>query len=300
MPIIIGISILRLLDLDVEMNPRDGTYGFTPLHWFCHGGILLDEDHESDSILDNDSLDVLIFNCMIDKGADLNAQAADGSRTPLHCAARTGMPHLIPAFSSHNANFRARCAKGGTALHWAATGGDITVIDELIQAGLSVIDTDDDNRIPLLWAHPMGRYELDRDQASEVIEYLIATHGSPCDHLDNKRQNTLHLAAAHRQDQAVAFLLETKHIDPKLLDINGMTPLHLAAREHDSNDTVSLILRAQPDVTIHNKLGQTALDLATSEEDQDVVKLIQGYMKNGREATYSKSDIRRYFLPAKL
>ena len=173
------------------------------------------------------------------------------------------MSHLIPEFATHNANFSACCANGGTALHWAATYGFDRTIDLLIQAGMSILDTDNDNVVPPLWAFREDDRSVgsSHDFAAEVIMHLIVVHGSPVNHLDNNRQDILHLAAAHARHRVVAFLLITKRMNPNLQGVNGMTPLHLATINHAGELTMQ-ILKTEPDLTIRNKLGQTALNVA--------------------------------------
>lgn len=144
-------------------------------------------------------------NMMIDKKADLTAQTFIGHETPLHAAVEGINHHFVSALVTRNASLSQRCVYGGTALHWAAMYADAEMISILVQAGMSVLDTDNNNRIPLLWAFRQEVTESRYDVVDEVVIQLIITHGSPFNHLDNNRQNILHFAATNARPRMLRF-----------------------------------------------------------------------------------------------
>lgn len=219
---------LLLRHCDVQVNARDER-GYSSLHLLCSDGIRpwYAEDDDWDHPL---GYEVDIFGMMIDAGADVSARTFRGL-IPLRYAAERGMELLIPRLLRHHADSNIQCVNGGTALHHAVKGGHTSTVDMLIQSGMSILDTDKNNRIPLLWA-----YEGDvakPDSVLKMVIYLIEL-GSPFDHLDSKQHNILHIAATCSRPEAVSFLLNVMCMDPNKQDMDGMTPLHLAAERDDS------------------------------------------------------------------
>lgn len=303
-PLLIGATELCLMEMivvliktgSVRINARNGN-DETPLHLVCGYGLAdIDIDPEAEDFnierfaIDTQAFEKATVHALADAGADFSVTATEHELTPLHYMSRYSLGHLLPHLLDRGADLAARCVKGGTSLHWAARGGDEVTIGLLIDAGLSVDDTDQHNRTPLLWAYHGELDEKDdleeqpfvpEDPSVDAIVLLIE-HGSEVAHRDDKLQNILHCAAEHNRYEAVEYLLLHCSMDIDSQDINGCTALHLAAMANSRESTIHL-LRNGPNLELQNVAGQTALDIAYAPGNERVANVIMECIKGGFE-----------------
>ncbi len=109
-------AVYRLLEVGVKPDIRSEGSQTTPLHWASDKGA-------------EDSLRLLI-----QKGADVNAQAKNGF-TPLHFVAKSADPSLAKYLIDAGASINALDNKGNTPLHIASFFGNGKVVAFLLQVG---------------------------------------------------------------------------------------------------------------------------------------------------------------------
>jgi len=75
-------------------------------------------------------------------------------------AIRKGHPAVVHAFLAKGSDPNARDARGGTALHWAASRGSVEIARLLLVAGADPAATDGEGRTPRAVAEGKGRHRL--------------------------------------------------------------------------------------------------------------------------------------------
>ncbi|XP_050671183.1 26S proteasome non-ATPase regulatory subunit 10-like [Leptidea sinapis] len=185
---------------------------------------------------------------------------------------------------------------GRLLIHWAALGGNESLVEFLVDNGSPVDPQDDTYSTPLVLAASAGRYEVVRYLLSknadvnhkttrrqtalhyacskghkDVVKLLIN-----CDALVNEIDilgaTPLHRAAAQGRTEIVEILLKTPQIKLNLCDSTGSTPLHLACEE-DRKTVITMLVEAGADMDIKNKENKTPLDLCSTSLRTLILKL---------------------------
>jgi hypothetical protein len=86
---------------------------------------------------------------LLDRGADVNAAAAQGIGTALHQAANSGRTEAIELLVERGADVNAVTSEGRTALHLAARSGRVEVLKLLIEKGADLTVADANGDTPL-------------------------------------------------------------------------------------------------------------------------------------------------------
>ncbi|CAM9639938.1 unnamed protein product, partial [Scytosiphon promiscuus] len=182
---------------------------------------------------------------LIKAGANADVQGgACGLRwTPLHMACEQGSAEAVVALLNHGADVHrlGRTSWGGyggrcSALHLAAYGGSVTIVNDLLDAGARLNLRESDS----------GDTALDRAASggsAEVVKALIK-HGARVDAVDSFGRTALFkAAAAATADDAgiIDALVEAGARACGAVDKLGMTPLHLVARGGSSKVAISLL-----------------------------------------------------------
>jgi len=148
----------------------------------------------------------------------------------------------------------------GTALHRAAWGGDLAMVQRLVSKGADVSDRNNPyNSTPLGWA---GHNKQDAVLQWMQHHCAIDLHDAVCFDLRD------HVEARLREDPASV----NKRIDHG--DIPQGAPLHWAARLN-RDDLAKLLLENGADPNILAGNGLTALDLADEKGADGVARLIE-------------------------
>jgi ankyrin repeat protein len=139
----------------------------------------------------DEGLDIKLFELLIRRGADVNAESSLGS--PLHVIAMTWPscfgPEVIPFLVKSGADINARDDAGQTPLHCAAAAGglpgNIAEMRQLLALGADVNAIDIEGRTALHWASDVHvvKFLMEAGVNPEVTdkfgETAEETHGSP-------------------------------------------------------------------------------------------------------------------------
>lgn len=180
---------------------------------------------------------------------------------------------------------------GRTAIHWAASGGCL----ELVQYCVALCEEaaasgDDMGWTPLMISCSAGRLEVVRylitlpqvdvnihnSNGQTALHYaasrnhpqitsLLLENGANVNAQDKYHATPLHRAASQGHEKVVGLLLNAPKIQIDLTDSSGCSPLHLAVDE-DREDVAIRLVEKGADLYLENKEKQTPLSLVKSAE----------------------------------
>uniref|UniRef100_A0A8R1Y4G6 ANK_REP_REGION domain-containing protein n=1 Tax=Onchocerca volvulus TaxID=6282 RepID=A0A8R1Y4G6_ONCVO len=155
---------------------------------------------------------------------------------------------------------------GRTAIHWAASGGCLEIVQFCVsQQEDDAIASDDMGWTPLMIACSAGRLE--------VVRYLISLPLVNVNTPNNNKQTALHYAASKNRPQITSILLKNG-ANVNAQDNYQATPLHRAASQ--GHEKIVPILLKEPSLRINlsDSSGCTALHLAVEEQREDIAILL--------------------------
>ena len=166
------------------------------------------------------------------------------------------VPPYVSMRRSRNAELRER---KNTALLAAASHGDVSEVQRLINEGADVQLGDNAGWPPIIWAAREGH--------NEVVKLLLE-HGANPNVVEtgNSNMTPLHWAATSDNVDCVRMLLENG-ADVNRSTTYGYTALMMAANSA-SPQLVQLLLDYKPDLDLRNNEGQTALAFVKVSRDR--------------------------------
>jgi ankyrin repeat protein/beta-lactamase regulating signal transducer with metallopeptidase domain len=203
---------------------------------------------------------------LIGKGAALDVYAAAGlGEAQMVLSALEGEPGLV----------KARDVQGETLLHWAARGGHLDLVKELLARGAEIAARTDLGETPLYLAAYAGHLEM-------VSE--LANRGADINAADNEDHTPL-IAAALGGHRALAEFLLDKGAVLEHRDKWGATALYRAAQMGHAELVRFLLDRGADIEATVPEYGRTALWRAAGEGHAAVVKLLveRGANVNARD-----------------
>ena len=149
--------------------------------------------------------------------------------------------------------------KGGTALHLAASIGNVEVVRTIFEAyPVSALEWDLKGHLPIHIACKNGHVNVVKEFVQKPEPWF-----DPMDSLNQKGQSIFHIAAKNGKETVVKYILREKKLE-KLLnmrDKNGNTPLHLASKYMHPKILLLLIQEKILNINLVNKEGMTARDI---------------------------------------
>jgi ankyrin repeat protein len=176
---------------------------------------------------------------------------------------------------------------GRTALHEAASKGEMEIVKLLVERGYSLAADDDSGDTPLHTAASLGHMEIVAFFISKGVDpdvagpcgvaplHRLATGGSELDML--KAAWERHSSGEGPDERlAVADFLIRKGAKVNAKDIRGMTPLHHAARA-GSQEMVEFLIHNGAEVNARDSAGWTPLDMV---EDKVLQQELLEYLRS--------------------
>lgn len=173
------------------------------------------------------------------------------ARTALHFAAMGGHIHCVEELLSRKAAVNALDGARQTPLHLAALHGRTECVRELLRCDAAINAIDSANRTPLQLALP----KCHRDGFAATITLLVSRGAR----VSRRQPSPLHWAARTNQTHLARFLLSNKANVNERIAKSGMTPLHIAVQNSQSAMAKLLIsFGANPTIVNVRALVRTA------------------------------------------
>ncbi|KAI1724510.1 ankyrin repeats (many copies) domain-containing protein [Ditylenchus destructor] len=180
---------------------------------------------------------------------------------------------------------------GRLAIHWAASGGCLPIVELFLGADASLVKKiDDSGWTPLMISASAGRFDVVRylftfaetnvnhrnhngqsclhyacSKNHEAIARLLIDNGADVNAQDKYGASPLHRAACQGHEKIVRMLVACDKINVNIKDSGGNTPLHNACE--DDNETIAIFLAKNGgDIHLQNKEEKTPLDLVKKAE----------------------------------
>ncbi|WP_340105477.1 ankyrin repeat domain-containing protein [Rhodohalobacter sp. 8-1] len=150
-------------------------------------------------------------------------------------------------------------------LRAAALSGDIQIVNESIEQGISVDDTDDLGRTPLMFAAFNGH--------NKVVDLLIE-NGAEVNLENDEGRTSLIFAASGHFPETVRLLIKNGAELNVQDSVEEWSALMYAAAE-GNNDVVELLLANGADPSLEDKDGETSADFASNNGHTDTVNLLK-------------------------
>ncbi|XP_065901883.1 uncharacterized protein [Dysidea avara] len=183
--------------------------------------------------------------------------------TALHLAAEGGHVNIVEALISSGAAVNALDKRNWTAVHFAARSARAEVVKTLIISGAKVNACDMRKRTALHLAAEGGHVQ--------VVETLIRL-GADVNALDEWRKTALHDAAECGHVQVIETLIRSG-AKVNTFDMVKWTTLHLAAG-NGHVQVVKTLVKSGANVNVHDKYRRTPLQLALLHRRRDVVQFL--------------------------
>jgi len=243
-------GVLQMLQSSqVGVSAKDGR-GRTPVHYAAAGG-----DWEN-------------VQWLVAQGADLRSRDADGV-VPLELGLARGHYHLVPLFQG----------SGGSVLFAAAGFGNVSLVEQLVQSGMSPNAIDETGRTPMFDAAEKDRID--------VAEFLISQNASLV-LVDKAGITVLAAAVLARRPRMVEFLL-TKQVPVEQRLANLSTVLHLAAASLP--ETIEVLMRAGANPLAVDFKNRSALHFASTAES--VQALLHFNVSSTRSAAFGLTPLHK-------
>lgn len=228
----------------------------------------------------NGSLDEV--NAAIDQGAEVN-HAGLGGWTPLINA--VGDLKKFKLLLKHGADIDfpyqgAQKWHGCTALMFAASEGNVELVDFLLKNGADVNAINTRKETALTWSSYKGR--------TEMVKFLL-NNSATIDHQDGCGYTALIWAAEGGHADTVNLLIN-RNANIELTSILGSSAFHKAA-EFQRSDAFKALMIQPALFDSPSNCGKTPYDLAKEMECSEIMAIIEGYRKSYKEENVLSSTI---------
>ncbi len=229
----------------IFIDSRD-EYGFTRLHHAAYSG------HKE------------AVQFLIEKGAEVNAEATSCAWTPVFLACLSGHLDTAEWLIGNGALIDLKDIRGRSPLHIAALRGHAKIIDLLLRLGAELDSQDAAGMTPLHAAALRGRKET----AS-----LLISLGADAKLKDSAGQTPLHIACLNGDEEVVKLLIsEGVHVNER--DYRGETALHIAAF-CGHKKVVEFLIAHGAKFEIRNIEGKTPLEIASRARHEQIVEILR-------------------------
>jgi len=149
--------------------------------------------------------------------------------------------------------------------HFAASLGNVEVMEFLLASGVDKNERDADGNSALMWV-------VSSDGSEDLMDALV-DHGASVNLQNFRGETALFTACARGLEDKVEFLLESG-ADVHIADLDGATPLHAAAAGQGDASLISLLVRYGASVKAGDDEGDTPLHWAVREGRMEAVQAL--------------------------
>eukprot|EP01112_Ceratiomyxa_fruticulosa_P022021 TRINITY_DN7953_c0_g1_i1.p1 TRINITY_DN7953_c0_g1~~TRINITY_DN7953_c0_g1_i1.p1 ORF type:complete len:602 (-),score=83.07 TRINITY_DN7953_c0_g1_i1:56-1861(-) len=194
----------------------------------------------------------------------------ESGNTLLHWACYRRHKEVARYLISKRASIQLRNTQTGqTALHWAAIGGDVSIVHTICQNYYGIEEADPS------YGDSMG-YNVMHHAAMgghvDLLHYCIAVRGISVDCFDKDGHTPLHWAAFKGKEMALRYLIKAGS-NISLADPTGRTAIHWASQAAKP-DALLVLQEAGASVTVPDRNGETPLDLARKKNTISVIEFL--------------------------
>lgn len=196
----------------------------------------------------------------------------DKGKTALMAAAKTGQLGLLQQLQQQGLSIDDRSYTGGTSLMYAALGNQQHTISYLLQtrretAGVqSYVDAESTNGWTAVMIAAAKGFR-------SVVAQLVEEGNADPWLADAYQWTPLMRAIDNRHTDVVAYLLGLDNVPLDLQNENGATALHVAVERGDIG-TVQLLLERGADTKLTDNADRRALDIARDRSDAALIRLL--------------------------
>ena len=208
-----------------------------------------------------------LYDFLITHGADITATNFSGANAMLLMAADAKELADLDYFVDKGIDLKSVDKYGNGVFNYAAKGGNINVLQGLIDKGIPYNLTNEFNENALFMAAKGTRRTQNKKEAFTYLKNL----GLSLTQVNTKGQNLLHSIAAKHQDPAIFSYFSDNGVGTNLVDVDGNLPLHYAARNKNLA-VIDYLISKTENIDTQNKKGQTPLAIAVQYNSLDAVQ----------------------------
>lgn len=222
--------------------------------------------------------DIAVYNLLLQHGANLKTELSqEGANALLLAIGSDPELKLTAYFQSKGLDIKSKDAAGNTAFDYAARAGNIGVMKQLLEKGVSFTNN------AMLMAAQGGRRS---GNSLGVFQYLESLGIKP--NVTGKNgENALHAIVRRPGQAAIIQYFLSKGVDVNQANDEGNTPFMNAASFSPDTATLALLRPSVKDINLANKKGVTALALAVNNNSPAVVQYL---LNNG--ANINTTDLK--------
>lgn len=210
-----------------------------------------------------------LYDLMLSNGASLTEKNTEGATALLLLLPHLKNEKIVAYFTEKGLSLSDKDNHGNGAFHYATKGGNVEMLQWLIDQGVDHQYVNDEGGNAMLFAS-MGM--RGHSNSVEVFQ-LLESKGIEANIVTKSGETPLLLYAADGEDPRVFKFLRSKGANPDLPNEDGNTALMLAAA-YNNAAAVKLLLATSKKINTTNKQGQTALMLAVQHNTTEVVQML--------------------------
>ena len=227
-------------------------------------------------------LNTKLYELLLNNGANISDLDPRGASALLLSSPYTHDFRLFDFFVSKEADPTFTDAAGNGLFNYAAKGGDLVFLQQLIDRGFNYLNLNKYGGNAVMFAAKGLR---GRRNNIEVYQFL-EEKGLKINVVGENGRNPLHQIALRDKDaQLFKFFME-RGVKADLGDEDGTTPFMLACA-NNTLEVVSLLRQGVANIKQKNKKGQSALTLAIQRNDP---KVCQFLIENGADVSILDAD----------
>ncbi|MEO9891798.1 ankyrin repeat domain-containing protein [Aurantibacter sp.] len=214
--------------------------------------------------------DTAIYDAFIDGGADVKKEKDHhGKNALLVATGRAKSMKIIDYFINKGLAINSTDEHGNGIFHYAAQGGNIDILKQLVARGVSTKKNETTNENAIFFASKVGR---GGGNGIEVFQYLEGIGISP-NIVTKEGETPIHNLAGGSSDTKLFEYFIAKGVDINAQDEKGNTAL-LNSVPRNKFETISYIAEKTKNINHTNKKGQSALTLAVQNNSAEVVNFL--------------------------